>query len=1084
MSVALSAALALTSCSATPPVLRPKWTPTWQMNRSTCTFPDGNHSGFDNAERAAVEARYGLVTFGWESRVCINAQRSADPTDRCANARAEAGLDAQAARIKALNPQTRVFLYRNTELGLSPYEDQCTKMYDPRYAGYWLRNTTSGAPFNEAAHVGQFLPCLQNTTNLVQDQYFRDFRNASSALDFVDNVVGSVTRSANADGVWFDDASGCCAEHGDLTEAFSAAELAALRNATAATLLKAEQALIAAGKWSDHLFVTIPRATKAGDHCVSAIEAGAALGAADAPGHMLIGYDACPACTPPYANSTDDFKRHLATFLIGRGKYSWMGHSWIATRPPLWYAEWDFDYGLPLGPMARAGSVFTRRFSTVDVSVDCDTLDSKFAWKTDEQPPKNCGAVIEEKLAPCESRTWRWTIRSSYNGNGPTIHWLEFGDASGWMNGSAWTVTAKSHSNGPVSNLLKVDNESFWNADQPGAPKHGAPWMATIKTSSAITPTTFRYSIYFAGNAPRAFSVECLKDIAWTTVATTEHAGCNQPACSCPHRPAPSPPVPAPSPPRPAGHMKIDTVHFVSSFHLDLGFAIPNGFSAGIFDITWNEDVYHKRPEGYLFQAMNTSRALRARGGEERMKFLPPPYLLSLGLDCPPNMTMGTADPLDTVHCPSEAQKTELLRGVADGDIGLWGVPFNMQVEWMMDPSLVEFSVQLVHDMADKYNFTNRGTTFATHDVPGITRAAIPVFKKMGIKAINIGVDRASAVPATGPVCYNSSGGFAYTNDCVDFQSTGRPAFVWRDVPSGEEMITMVNPYGYANMEDSWLEHWLNSTVTVPCSSHALALNWRHDNDGPAGLEEVLDIYAHLRKEFPGAKIIASTLDAFADEMIKAKSCLPVVESEMGDTWSHGPPSDPLKVSMFRALTRKRRQCVDEGRCNNSDHRFYNFSRLLLKNAEHDWGRSGGAMSSDQSTGWSNAEFHAKLAVETTPASGWNSTNDCELKTNSGPACSRRLGRLLRQRPKGLYNRCNQSSQRPSRVTDHHLTKTNVRPCSRRQFAVGSVLVNKPPDFGREVPEKHALYEGADAIRLSSSHSTALPLRHSAFPPQ
>ena len=120
----------------------------------------------------------------------------------------------------------------------------------------------------------------------------------------------------------------------------------------------------------------------------------------------------------------------------------------------------------------------------------------------------------------------------------------------------------------------------------------------------------------------------------------------------------------------------------------------------------------------------------------------------------------------------------------------------------------------------------------------------------------------------------------------------------------------MVNPYGYANVEDGWLEGGLNSTVTVPCSSHALALNWRHDNDGPAGLDEVLDIYAHLRKEFPGAKIIASTLDAFAEEMAKAKDCLPVVESEMGDTWAHGPPSDPLKVSMFRTLTRKRRQCT------------------------------------------------------------------------------------------------------------------------------------------------------------------------------
>ena len=333
--------------------------------------------------------------------------------------------------------------------------------------------------------------------------------------------------------------------------------------------------------------------------------------------------------------------------------------------------------------------------------------------------------------------------------------------------------------------------------------------------------------------------------------------------------------------------MKIDTVHYVSSFHLDLGFAIPNGFSAGIFDITWNDDVYHKRPEGYLFQAINTSRALRARGGEEAMKFLPPPFLLSLGLDCPPHMTMGTDDPLDTVHCPSEAQKRELLRGVADGDIGLWGAPFNQQVEWVMDPSLVEFSVQLVHDMADKFNFSNRGNTFATHDVPGITRAAIPILTKMGINAINIGVDRASAVPATGPVCYNSTGGFARTNDCADFQSTGRPAFVWRDVPSGEEIITMVNPYGYANMEDSWLEHWLNSTVTVPCSSHALALNWRHDNDGPAGVDEVLDIYSHLRKEFPGAKIIASTLDAFAEEMLKAKACLPVVESEMGENHLH-----------------------------------------------------------------------------------------------------------------------------------------------------------------------------------------------------
>eukprot|EP01043_Picozoa_sp_COSAG02_P094553 COSAG02_NODE_30977_length_541_cov_1.398190_1_plen_121_part_10 len=119
--------------------------------------------------------------------------------------------------------------------------------------------------------------------------------------------------------------------------------------------------------------------------------------------------------------------------------------------------------------------------------------------------------------------------------------------------------------------------------------------------------------------------------------------------------------------------------------------------------------------------------------------------------------------------------------------------------------------------------------------------------------------------------------------------------------------------------------------------------------------------------------------------MIKAKACLPVVETEMGDTWSHGPPSDPLKVSMFRTLTRKRRQCLEDGRCTNQDHRFYNFSRLLLKNAEHDWGRSGSAMGSDQNADWGNDAFHARLVVETTPASGWNSTNNCDPRINTGP---------------------------------------------------------------------------------------------------
>ena len=182
--------------------------------------------------------------------------------------------------------------------------------------------------------------------------------------------------------MWFDDTSGCCVEHGDLTQQLTAAELAALRNATAAALTKAEETLVRAGKWSDHLFATIPRVTKAGNHCISAMESGAALGGDDVPAHMLIRYEPCPDCTAPFANSTDTFRRHLASFLITRGKFSFMGHTWLGANPPVWYREWDLDYGLPLGAMERRpGNVFMRRYTHCTVAIDCDTLEYEFEWR-------------------------------------------------------------------------------------------------------------------------------------------------------------------------------------------------------------------------------------------------------------------------------------------------------------------------------------------------------------------------------------------------------------------------------------------------------------------------------------------------------------------------------------------------------------------------------------------------------------------------------------------------------------------------------------------------------------------------------
>ena len=87
-------------------------------------------------------------------------------------------------------------------------------------------------------------------------------------------------------------------------------------------------------------------------------------------------------------------------------------------------------------------------------------------------------------------------------------------------------------------------------------------------------------------------------------------------------------------------------------------------------------------------------------------------------------------------------------------------------------------------------------------------------------------------------------------------------------------------------------------------------------------------------KEFPGAKIVASSYDAFLSELDKVRSALPVVTQEMGDTWIYGVPSDPLKNAKYRAANRLREACLASGSCDNSDARIQNFTRLFLKNPE------------------------------------------------------------------------------------------------------------------------------------------------------
>ena len=185
-------------------------------------------------------------------------------------------------------------------------------------------------------------------------------------------------------------------------------------------------------------------------------------------------------------------------------------------------------------------------------------------------------------------------------------------------------------------------------------------------------------------------------------------------------------------------------------------------------------------------------------------------------------------------------------------------------------------------------------------DIPGHTRGIVPLLAQAGILFLHVGVNEASTMPDVPPL------------------------FTWRD-ESGAEIIVMYQR-GYGDL------------MLVPGLSHAIMFGHTHDNLGPQTVEQVLNIYAGLHKEFPQASIVASTLDAYARQLMQVKPQLPVVTREIADTWIHGAGTDPQKVAHYRELLRLRREWLSNEKISPDDPEFHQFSNFLLMVPEHTWG--------------------------------------------------------------------------------------------------------------------------------------------------
>lgn len=313
----------------------------------------------------------------------------------------------------------------------------------------------------------------------------------------------------------------------------------------------------------------------------------------------------------------------------------------------------------------------------------------------------------------------------------------------------------------------------------------------------------------------------------------------------------------------------IRKVHIIFKTHLDVGYT---DFARSVVAHYFNH---------FIPQALELARLTRLEGRGERFIWTTGSWL---------------------IHEYLEKAAPEARRNMEDaiqaGDIAWHGLPFTCYSE-LMDASLYRHALSLSQRLDQR--FGKRTLAAKMTDVPGHTRAIVPLLAEAGIQFLHIGVNAASCPPDVPPVC------------------------LWRD-PSGAEVILMYHKGSYGDL------------MTLPDLDEAIQFAFTNDNEGPQSPEQVSEIFRLARQRFPQAEVVGSTLDAFAAALVQIKPSLPVVTEEIGDTWIHGAGSDPRKIAQFRQLQRLRRQWLAQDRAQPGDPQIFAFSQGLLAVAEHTWG--------------------------------------------------------------------------------------------------------------------------------------------------
>lgn len=428
----------------------------------------------------------------------------------------------------------------------------------------------------------------------------------------------------------------------------------------------------------------------------------------------------------------------------------------------------------------------------------------------------------------------------------------------------------------------------------------------------------------------------------------------------------------------------------VSKTHLDLGFT------------DFASVIKKKYIENYIPQAVELAEKLN-KNGEKKFIWTTGSWILKEAL-----MRGGSA------------QREKLKKAIKEGNIVPHAMPFTTHTE-LLDSDTLDYGLSIVEDI-DKIR--GRKTTAAKMtDVPGHTKALVPLLAKHGIKLLHIGVNGASALCKV------------------------PPCFLWK---CGEYEVVVIYSGDYGGAFESDL------VEEVLYFDHTL------DNRGTPSPSKIIKKLKKIESEFPGYTAEAGTLDEFADIIWEKRSELPVVTSELGDTWIHGAASDPFKSAALRELMALKRKWLKSGEMKRNSAEYTGFTDNLLCIAEHTCGM-------DMKTYLGDYENYLKKDFEKAREKGTSKIHHLFRDYPQNMIIT--LGRIYGCNQKASYAAIEKSWAEQREYIRNAVCCLNASKKVQAQEALAKLIPQKPYEFSERYDISKPITAGKWRLKIGASGS-------------